>query len=80
MTLDHSLSEGDQTPDLIAVDQALLRLERRDPRLVRIVEAYYFAGMSFAETGEALEISERTVRRGWDLARAFLLVELNGAQ
>ncbi|MBK8284454.1 MAG: sigma-70 family RNA polymerase sigma factor [Ahniella sp.] len=76
VTLNTGLSEGEQTPDLIAIDQALQRLERRDPKLVRIVEAYYFAGMSFAETGEVLGISERSVRRGWELARAFLLVEL----
>ncbi|MFN7784011.1 MAG: ECF-type sigma factor [Lysobacterales bacterium] len=76
VTLSTALPAADG-PDLLAIDQALQKLERRDPRLVRIVEAYFFAGLSFVETGEALGISERSVRRGWDLARAFLLAELD---
>ncbi len=76
VTLGTALPAADG-PDLLAIDQALQKLERRDPRLVRIVEAYFFAGLSFVETGEALGISERSVRRGWDLARAFLLAELD---
>lgn len=75
VTLGTALPAADG-PDLLAIDQALQKLERRDARLVRIVEAYFFAGLSFAETGEALGISERSVRRGWELARAFLLHEL----
>lgn len=75
VTLGTALPAADG-PDLLAIDQALQKLERRDPKLVRIVEAYFFAGLSFEETGSALGISERSVRRGWDLARAFLLAEL----
>jgi RNA polymerase sigma factor (TIGR02999 family) len=76
VTLGTALPAAD-APDLLAIDQALQKLERRDPKLVRIVEAYFFAGLSFEETGSALGISERSVRRGWDLARAFLLAELD---
>lgn len=76
VTLGTALPAADG-PDLLAIDQALQKLERRDPKLVRIVEAYFFAGLSFEETGGALRISERSVRRGWDLARAFLLAELD---
>ena len=76
VTLGTALPAADG-PDLLALDQALQKLERRDPKLVRIVEAYFFAGLSFEETGSALGISERSVRRGWDLARAFLLAELD---
>lgn len=76
VTLGTALPAAD-APDLLAVDQALQKLDRRDPKLVRIVEAYFFAGLSFEETGSALGISERSVRRGWDLARAFLLAELD---
>lgn len=75
VTLGTALPAADG-PDLLAIDQALQKLERRDAKLVRIVEAYFFAGLSFEETGSALGISERSVRRGWDLARAFLLAEL----
>jgi RNA polymerase sigma factor (TIGR02999 family) len=76
VTLGTALPAADG-PDLLAIDQALQKLERRDAKLVRIVEAYFFAGLSFEETGRALGISERSVRRGWDLARAFLLTELD---
>lgn len=76
VTLGTALPAAD-APDLLAIDHALQKLERRDPKLVRIVEAYFFAGLSFDETGSALGISERSVRRGWDLARAFLLAELD---
>ncbi|MBE5316157.1 MAG: hypothetical protein H4O13_12245 [Xanthomonadales bacterium] len=76
VTLGTALPAAD-APDLLAIDFALQKLERRDPTLVRIVEAYFFAGLSFEETGEALGSSERSVRRGWDLARAFLLAELD---
>lgn len=75
VTLGTALPAADG-PDLLAIDQALQKLERRDAKLVRIVEAHFFAGLSFEETGSALGISERSVRRGWDLARAFLLAEL----
>jgi RNA polymerase sigma factor (TIGR02999 family) len=76
VTLGTALPAAD-APDLLAIDFALQKLERRDPTLVRIVEAYFFTGLSFEETGEALGVSERSVRRGWDLARAFLLAELD---
>ena len=76
VTLGTALPAAD-APALLAIDFALQKLERRDPTLVRIVEAYFFTGLSFEETGEALGVSERSVRRGWDLARAFLLAELD---
>ena len=57
---------------VIAVDQALARLEKVDPRLVRVVECRYFAGLSEQETAEALDLSLRTVQREWFKARAAL--------
>jgi RNA polymerase sigma factor (TIGR02999 family) len=64
--------------DLLAIDQALNRLEARDEQMARIVEAYFFAGLSFEEIAADLGISDRSVRREWDTARAFLLRDLQG--
>jgi len=64
--------------DLLALDEALARLERRDARAAEIVRLRFFAGLSESETAAALEISERTVRREWRYARALLLADLVG--
>ena len=64
--------------ELMAVHQALDRLADVDPRLVQIVECRYFAGLSSAETAEAVQVSRRTVARGWKAAQAFLSQELQG--
>lgn len=65
--------------DLLAIDQALDRLEARDPGLTRIVEAHFFAGLTFEEIALDLGTSDRSVRREWETARAFLLRELQEA-
>jgi len=62
--------------DLIALDEALDRLARVDPREARIVELRFFAGLGEEEAAHVLGISDRTVRREWDHARAWLLREL----
>ncbi|QQR75956.1 MAG: sigma-70 family RNA polymerase sigma factor [Holophagales bacterium] len=64
--------------DVVALDRALARLEAVDERLARLVEARYFAGLTDAEVAELLGRNERTVRRDWEKARAFLLRELRG--
>ena len=64
--------------EILGIDRALQRLERLDPRLVRLVELRYYAGLSVEETAEALALSERTVKRDWRRARAFLFQELSG--
>ncbi len=62
--------------DLIALDDALKALAESDPREASIVEMRFFGGLSEAETADVLGISDRTVRREWDHARAWLLREL----
>ena len=62
----------DAPEHLLALDEALLRLARQDPRAAEVVQLRYFAGMSVAQTAEALEVSERTVKREWTFARAWL--------
>lgn len=61
---------------LLQMEAALGRLQLLDPRLAQVVECRFFAGFSDLETAEALAISERTVRRDWLKAKAWLAVEL----
>jgi RNA polymerase sigma factor (TIGR02999 family) len=62
--------------DVLALNDALDRLETLDPRKSRIVEMRFFGGLSLEETAEALDVSVATVRRDWTLARAWLFSEL----
>jgi len=76
------LSEADGIPlpeasDIVALDAALVELERIAPRQSRVIELRYFAGLSLQETAEALRVSVGTVRRDWSLARAWLFRELS---
>jgi RNA polymerase sigma factor (TIGR02999 family) len=57
---------------IVALDDAISRLSRQDPRLAAVVELRFFGGMSVEETARSLDVSERTVKRDWRLARAFL--------
>lgn len=73
-TLDEHLLGADtaHAADVLAIDQTLARLSAIDPRLGQVVECRFFAGLTEAETGEALGISARTVHRDWLRARAWL--------
>lgn len=62
---------------VLALDQALERLNELDTRQVRVVECRFFGGMSIDETATALDISKATVKRDWVLARAWLNRELS---
>jgi RNA polymerase sigma factor (TIGR02999 family) len=62
--------------DVLAVDDAVEKLCARDPRMAEIVHLRFYAGLSVEETAAALDISDRTVRRDWNLARAWLAREL----
>jgi RNA polymerase sigma-70 factor (ECF subfamily) len=62
--------------DLFALDEALSRLEEMDPRQAQIVELRYFGGFTIEETAEFLEISPKTVKRDWEMARLWLRAEL----
>ena len=61
---------------LIAIDEALTRLEKIDAEMADVVKLRYFAGMSVEETAESLRLSTRTVSRHWMGARAWLMKEL----
>ncbi|MEM7355398.1 MAG: ECF-type sigma factor, partial [Acidobacteriota bacterium] len=58
--------------DLIALDDALNRLSRMAPELSRVVELRFFAGLTFAEAGAVLGVTDRTVKRRWQAARLWL--------
>jgi RNA polymerase sigma factor (TIGR02999 family) len=58
--------------DLLRVHEALDTLAQAEPRLAQVVEMRYFGGYTEAEIAEALELTERTVRRDWDKARLLL--------
>lgn len=62
--------------DVVALDEALERLAQLNPRHSQIVELKYFGGLTEDEIAETLKISVRTVRRDWNVARAWLYREL----
>jgi RNA polymerase sigma factor (TIGR02999 family) len=62
--------------EVLALDDALQRLEALDVRKSKVVEMRFFGGLSLEETAEALNVSVTTVRRDWSLARAWLFHEL----
>jgi RNA polymerase sigma factor (TIGR02999 family) len=62
---------------ILALDEALTALSQLAPRQAKVVELRYFGGLTEEEIVAALEISPRTVRRDWDLAKAWLLRELS---
>ncbi len=69
-----SVSETDV--DLLALDEALNRLAEREAHLAKIVELRFFSGLDVVETAEVLGISESTVKRDWQMAKAWLHREL----
>ena len=77
VTLDSRLlGEARQEASVIDVDKVLRELEALDPTLAQVVEMRYFGGFTDAEIAAAMDISDRTVRRHWDKARAFMLSQL----
>jgi RNA polymerase sigma factor (TIGR02999 family) len=62
--------------DVVALDDALNRLSRRDVQQEKIVELRFFGGLTVEETAVALEISPATVKREWNMAKAWLTREV----
>jgi RNA polymerase sigma factor (TIGR02999 family) len=62
---------------IVALDLALEEFAKLAPRQARVVELRYFGGLSEEEIAEAMKISTRTVERDWQLARSWLMRELN---
>lgn len=70
------LLEEAQLDEVLALDEALSRLESMSERQVRVVECRVFAGMDVTETAETVGVSSATVKRDWATARAWLNREL----
>ena len=61
---------------LLAVDEALTRLQALDERAAKVIELRFFGGLSETEAAEALGISVATLKRDWDFARTWLASQL----
>lgn len=79
-----SLEEDDapvaaRAAEFVDLDAALQRLAALDSRLARVVDLRFFAGLSVEETARMLGVTDRTVKRDWQAARAYLFRELSRA-
>ena len=80
VTFDESLvPQASSADDVLALDAALEKLARLEPRQATMVEVRFFAGMGVGDTARALGVSEATVLRDWRAARAWLAHELRRA-
>ncbi|MCB9882144.1 MAG: sigma-70 family RNA polymerase sigma factor [Planctomycetes bacterium] len=66
------LVDRDDPQQVIQIDDALTRLERRDPRMAQLVKLRFYAGLTETEVAATLGVSDRHVRREWTVARAWL--------
>jgi RNA polymerase sigma factor (TIGR02999 family) len=62
--------------DPITIGELLDRLAREEPRMARVVEMHCFGGLNFSEIAEILKMNERTAKRDWQVARAWLYGQL----
>jgi RNA polymerase sigma factor (TIGR02999 family) len=69
-----SVSETDF--DLLALDEALHRLAKKEAQLAKVVELRFFSGLDVVETADVLGLSESTIKRDWRMAKAWLHREL----
>lgn len=72
VALDDALASHARPEHYLAIDQALGQLNDLDSRLRTVVDLHFFVGFSIEEIAGLLSVSERTVRRDWQIARAFL--------
>jgi len=73
---DRTISTEEEAELLVLLDEALGRFAEAHPRAARGVECRFFGGMTIEETAEALSVSESTVSRDWNLAKAWLYREM----
>jgi RNA polymerase sigma factor (TIGR02999 family) len=79
LTLDpHVVGVEERADTLVALDEALARLAEIDARRARVVEYRFFLGLTETETAKALGVTERTVRREWVKAKAWLSYAMRG--
>jgi RNA polymerase sigma-70 factor (ECF subfamily) len=71
---------GSRPVELVALDEALEELSAFDPKLCRIVELRFFGGLSIEETAEVEGLSPATVKRNWNVAKAWLYSRTRGSE
>ena len=78
LALDEALSFASEREfDVLALEEALSRLEKQDPRQAKIVELRFFGGLSIEEVAHVLKVSITTVKREWTIAKAWFQRELS---
>ncbi len=78
LTLDEAIATPQERDlDLVALDDALTALTEIDPQQSRIIELRFFGGLTIEETAEVLSISPATVKRDWNMAKAWLYGEIS---
>jgi RNA polymerase sigma factor (TIGR02999 family) len=78
LTLDEAIATPQERDlDLVALDDALTTLAEIDPQQSRIIELRFFGGLTIEETAEVLSISPATVKRDWNMAKAWLYGEIS---
>ncbi len=75
---DNLVVESRREVDLLALEVALTRLAKLDPRPAKMIELRFFGGLSIAEVAKVMEMSKRSVEREWTMVRAWLRRELKG--
>jgi RNA polymerase sigma factor (TIGR02999 family) len=81
LTLGAEVPDGAGTPEqMLALDDALTRLAEMEPRLSRVAELRIIMGMEIADVAAALNLSEPTIKRDWQRAKAYLWEALGSAE
>lgn len=78
--VDIAAPQAAEDEQLIRLDEALAKLGLHDPRKAELVKHHHFVGLTLEETAEVMGISERTAKRDWAYARAWLFNEIKGAK
>jgi RNA polymerase sigma factor (TIGR02999 family) len=77
-SLDESaMLSNERCEELVALDEALRKLESLDQRKSEVIELRFFGGLTIDETAEFLQVSRNTVKREWEMARAWLYQQVN---
>jgi RNA polymerase sigma-70 factor (ECF subfamily) len=76
LELDGMESQQTKLFDMLEIDEALTKLSGEEPRMAKVVELRCFGGLTYPEIGEILKIDERTAKRDWQVARAWLFARL----
>lgn len=74
------MAAHDEPLEVLAVDELLTRLADTEPRMAQVVKLRFFGGLTFAEIGRVLSITDRTAKRDWTLAKSWLQKEIGGGE